>query len=306
MTAALGLNVSPGGGLATPAELHAIGCTAVRLPAWPDHPMRTIVRDYVDAGITPLVCMDSRSYSVSNDPRRQAEYWRAEIGDLVGTVQVGENEYDATGATSSTASEQEVFEQLKAARSVFANHRLVGPNCASGQPDRWTKRLDDLVDVVALSRYPKTVEQMGDGIYGPFGYARFGKPVWIGEFPVWKPEYVTAALQHAERAYAYCWRSWWQNEGAHWDEGLLDMKGQPTWRMETFKHFARESDMAVDPGVEARLKLLEKQQGLTVDLIARVLTDKWDEGAESAEALLQAVAPEKYGHFQAVKFPGKA
>ena len=191
---------------------------------------------------------------------------------------------------------------LQAARKVFPLHTLVGPNCASGQPERWTKRLDDLVDVVALSRYPSEPEQMIDGIFGNQGYKRFGKPIWFGEFPVWGAQYVTEALRLSERAYVYNWRSWWQDQDRHWTDGLLQLDGTPSWRMGVFTQAAKELEMATTAELEAKIKLLEEQQSLTVDLAARILSGKWDEGVESAEALLRGISP-KYGSFEAVKFP---
>lgn len=54
-----------------------------------------------------------------------------------------------------------------------------------------------------------------------------------------------------------------------------------------------------------RIALLEQQQGLTLDLIQRVLEGRWDAatfGAEAADALLQSFNP-KYAGVRAVKFP---
>lgn len=61
--------------------------------------------------------------------------------------------------------------------------------------------------------------------------------------------------------------------------------------------------MATDTELLKRVELLEKQQALTLDLVARELAGTWKGGADSAEALLRAISPDKYGQFQAVDFP---
>jgi hypothetical protein len=58
--------------------------------------------------------------------------------------------------------------------------------------------------------------------------------------------------------------------------------------------------------LEQRASLLETQQALTVDLIARVLSGKWKGGEDSAEALLYAISP-KFAEegFEAFPFVGR-
>lgn len=308
MNAILGCNVNPSGADKA-SDLLAAGARHIRLPLWPELDMRMIVMGYQARGIDVLCCMDSKSYSVSNDPRRQAEHWRGVVGDLVKIIQVGSNEFDQVGSTSSTASEAEVFEQLKAARKVFPLHTLVGPNLASGQPERWTKRLDDLVDVIALSRYPAMVLQMADGIFGPFGYLRHNtprKPIWFGEFPIWGTgdHYVASALRLSQRAYVYNWQSWHQDAERFWHDGLIGLDGKPSWRMDVFKKFALEGGMAVDPGVADDIKLLKQQQALTIEGMRRIAQGRIT-GADGVAAIIDAVDPEHAGQWTPVPLPNR-
>lgn len=53
-----------------------------------------------------------------------------------------------------------------------------------------------------------------------------------------------------------------------------------------------------------KIGLLERQQQMTTELLARILAGKWTGGAESAEALLLALNPGlAEGGYHAVPFP---
>lgn len=54
--------------------------------------------------------------------------------------------------------------------------------------------------------------------------------------------------------------------------------------------------------LEERVKGLEEREALLFDLEARILGGNWNDGAESAQALLRAISP-KYKAFEAVPFP---
>ena len=311
----LGMNVSPLG-TDHASLLWGAGVRAVCFPLWPEVDVREIVLHYQSRGIFVVPRADAKTFSVRDDPHRVAQFWKDQIGDLCSVIQWGSNEFDGPhGGTSSTASEAQVYEQLFTARRVFATQFLIGPNLVTGQPSAWTRNLDSQVDAIGLSRYPNHVSEMADGIYGPEGYKRHslqnpayggrGKPVWFLEFPLWGEAYLREALRISDGPpFVYTWHAWWQTQNLNWTDAMVDLAGNPTWRLPLYTKVAKEAEVMAEEIdiLKARIELLEKQGSLRDDLIARILSGEWDEGPGSAEALLRAIAP-KYSSFEAARFP---
>jgi hypothetical protein len=245
VTRGLGVNVAPDGS-DDPRAIAAAGATWVRFVLHPDQDTRAIASRYRKAGLQVLVCCDADTERGFVSHADAAELYVERVGDQVDALQLPYNEFDQVGATSSTATEEQTYQAMKAWAEVWrpTGVLLVGPNCASGQPGRWTARLARLVTVCALSRYPSVesggAARMGDGIYGPDGYTRFGNEIWITEFPIWTVDYLTAALEHSQYPpIAYDWHSWHESDQAYWHDGLLDLAGHPTWRLDAFTKAAR-------------------------------------------------------------------
>lgn len=118
----------------------------------------------------------------------------------------------------------------------------------------------------------------------------FGKPVDVTEWDSWMPTGYLPIFNCLDKmqADAKCWFILSSTQFAEFDL----MRNMEAIMM------AQLSD------IHERVKLLEKQQSLTVDLTARILSGKWTGGAESAQALLLAISPKLADEqFKAAAFP---
>ncbi len=246
MATRLGVNVDPAGAaLGSRPTLQESGAAYVRLVMLPNQPTRELVRSYRDRGIAVLPCTDADTERGFPNSIAAASEYERRIGDLVDTSQIGRNEFEGHGPTSSSQAEAELFAQMSAWHSVWKSRRpqvtLVGPGMVSGNPDKWSGRCNALVDAIAVHPYVGEPLQMSDAVNR---YRRWGKPIWITEFPWWSEGHGREALRLSDGpAFAFCWQSWRVQSGGQtveWLDGLLDLNGQRTWRFDSFARLARE------------------------------------------------------------------
>lgn len=298
VTMGLGVNCSPDGADST-LGLMGSGATWVRLVLKPTQPSKDLARRYRDAGLKVLWACDADTTAPFGSQRVAAQSYRLRLGDQIDAVQVPFNEFDITGATSSTRSELETFEAVQAWSQAFRplGIPIVGPGLASGQPDRWSDRCDRLVDAIALHLYsPDPSEMLGTA--GAFK-ARWRRPIWVTEWPLWSEAHAQAAVQASDGpAFVYCWHSW-KNTQAEWADGLLDLQGTPTWRMAEFTKLARSMSMAT---VDEDIALLKKQQALTIEGMRRIAQGKIT-GADGVAGIIDTVDPANAGKWTPVPLP---
>ena len=304
---------APTNGPSFAGEMRAAGAGMVRIVATGRHDLGAVLREYRGAGLRTLLVLARESLE-SVSAQDWVEFYARNYGELVDAVQVG-NEPDAHGGASSWQVTPSYIDTLIVRAQAFRERnpacKVIGPGLISGRVDAplWLSQLRTtrLLDAVAWHCYWERPEGLGDVVRSFQAAAQRAIPVYVTEFNLAddagpRTEFVRALARTPgiEAALVYCWQRW-----SGWPWALMDGAGRPLPLLETFKGLARELDMSTTAELEAKIKLLEQQQSLTVDLMARILSGKWDQGAESAEALLRAIAP-KYGSFEAVAFPPKA
>ena len=153
----LGVNVTFDGG-PTPAVADT-GCGLVRLALRRQEPITQIIDRYAAHQIAVLPCIDSLTSAQFSSEHAAAAHFSSRLAQKVFAVQIGLNEFETVGDTSSTASIEDVRRRMLIWADALLTKDptliLVGPGLASGVPSKWPKILDDVIDAIAPHPYVK-------------------------------------------------------------------------------------------------------------------------------------------------------
>lgn len=304
-----GIN-APTNGPSFAQPIKSAGASIVRIVATERPDFGTVLQEDKTVGLQTLVVLARESADNLPGVADWVQFYAWKYGRWIDAVQVG-NEPDGQHGGSSAVMEPSEVDQWIVRAQAFREFnpavKVIGPGLISGRvgaPEYLAKmKRTDLLDAIAWHPYwDKGLDSLWQVVDDLQHAAGRDLPVWITEYDL-RLDFTRALAEtsYVEAALPYCAVRW-----SGWPHALWDEQGRPLPLLEVFRTAVKELDMVATQDVEqlkAQVKLLEQQQSLTVDLAARILSGQWDEGPGAAEALLRAIAPAKYGTFDAVKFP---
>lgn len=232
-------------------------------------------------------------------------YYAERYGHLLWGVQVWNEPDGPHGGTSAPLGWEQLNAYLRRAREVFqplpgsagTGVRVIAPGLITGQPSVLVGMHTSQLDAIAVHPYWKTGAEIGGFVAAHWAVAH--RPVWATECVVSAD--LLLGLRRSplvEAAFPYCYQRW-----PGWPLALVDEQRHPLplkqewWR-------AKEALMADEVAdLKAQVASLKQQQAFQTEAIVRILKGEWDNGPGSAEALIRALDPAKYGSFEALPFP---